>query len=190
MLIAEVPRETRFGHSSTVLSAVLSARDSLYHKKLHRQDNQSIVVRPLKMGNWGRRRLKSELPKLYRKSVVGPWFLQSTVCNHMLLLACSNIGSFGTEGHFSIRTVLTDAMWFAFSVIWLNFLQVKRFTIRCITAQSQSLSWSQYSALWPGGNGRNHLTDFQEVSKDSIPQPKDVETIKAVIMIAWKLAGS
>ena len=54
ILIAEFPRETRFGHSSTVLSAVLSARDSLYHKKLQRQDNQSVVVHPLKMGNRGR----------------------------------------------------------------------------------------------------------------------------------------
>lgn len=46
---AEVPRETPFGHSSTVLSAVLSARDSLCHKKLHRQNNPSIVIHPLKM---------------------------------------------------------------------------------------------------------------------------------------------
>ena len=110
ILIAEFPRETRFGHSSTVLSAVLSARDSLYHKKLQRQDNQSVVVHPLKMGNQGRERLKSYLPKLYRKSVVGPWFSQSAVYNHMLLLACSNIASFGTERLFSIRAALTDAM--------------------------------------------------------------------------------
>lgn len=55
---------------------------------------------------------------------------------------------------------------------------------QCITAQSQTLSLRQYSALWPGGDGRNHLSDFQEVSKGSIPQPKDVEIIKAIIMIA------
>lgn len=71
-LFAEVPREASFGHSSTVLSAVLSARDSLCHKKLHRQNNPSIVAHPLKMEIWGRETLKSDLLKLYRKSVVGP----------------------------------------------------------------------------------------------------------------------
>lgn len=141
------------------------------------------------MGNWGSERLKSDLPKLYRKSVVGPWFSQSTVYNHMLLLACSNIASFGSEGLFSIRAVLTDAMWFAFFCNLAKFLVSKMFYNQCITAQSQTLSSRQYSALWPGGDGRNHLSDFQEVSKGSIPQPKDVEIIKVIIMIAWKLTG-
>lgn len=37
--------------------------------------------------------------------------------------------------------------------------------------------------LWPGGNGKNALSDFQEVSKDFVSQPKDVKTIKAIIMM-------
>lgn len=121
-LFAEVSREASFGHSSTVLSAVLSARDSLWHKKLHRQNNPSVVVHPLKMEIWGRETLKSDLLKLYRKSVVGPQFSYSTAYNHMLLLACNSNVSLGTEDFFSMRTAFTDAMWFAFSIIWLNFL--------------------------------------------------------------------
>lgn len=66
---------------------------------------------------------------------------------------------------------------------------MKCFTIQHITTQSQTLSSSPYSGLRPGGDRRNHLSDFQEASKDSILQPKDVETITAIIMIASKLAG-